>query len=332
MTDASTLTLTGAGRPVYALDFSVRPVGLSSPPPVARWTAKANAFAMAWLEKFGVFPSVWAIAEACSVAQHETLCGDAWPGEYNWGALQLRKLTPGEKAVLASLKPDPRNVKDARAALAAAVTSNAIPDEPHGALHVDSSPGVGWYWVFFRKCADDVEGAGYFIHVLCEQRPAVRDVLQRALGAWSTELFDIADRMYATHYFEGFYVPTNLYKGPDGTMKTGAQMNVLDYARALGGIAPTICTTLQQANWTPHPGKFAFDLSSVMGVQSALTFLAGKKQRPDFDPKGVDNVLGTNTKAAITAFQRSVNLAPSGTPDATTLAALRQALDQLGGA
>lgn len=331
MTDEIFPQLTPAGRPVYGIDFTVSVsmnFGAASSAP--RWGTKATAFAQAWMTKYGTAPSKWAVSCACAVAQHETLCGDAWPGEFNWGAIQLRVLTAAEKTVLASVPCTPQSVKDARTVLAAAVEAGTIPAEPNGALHVDSSPGKGWYWVFFHAFVDDVAGAAYFLHVLCDQRPASLPILNQALGAWRTDLFNLANVMYQTHYYEGFRIPTSMYTAPDGTQVTGAVMNVLDYSGSLIGIAPGIFSALQILNWSATPGKMSFDLSTTFGVQSALTYLAGKLSGVwnAIDPLGVDGVLGPKTEKALTMFQKLSAIPITGKIDAQTVAMLRTALDK----
>lgn len=323
--------MTPAGRPIYDRDFDLVQLNEfgTTQTPTSRWVQKANAFANAWHDKFKVSPGVCLVVDALSVAQHETLCGDAWPGEFNWGALQLRAtLTDLEKAAISSLVPNPQNVKLARGMLAAAVEAGAVPVEPNGALHVDSSPGRGWYWVFFRKFPDDTAGAAYFIHVLCENRPGCMSILKSSTQDWNSDLFDLASAMYATHYYEGFRIPTQMYDGPDGKKVTGVVMNELDYAGSLEKIAPTIFDALQ--GWVPPLITPQWDLSAVAGVQSALTFLAGKYggRWQKMDPQGVDGKLGPLTKAALLEFQNFMSIPATGQIDVQTVATLRTVLER----
>jgi len=58
--------------------------------------------------------------------------------------------------------------------------------------------------------------------------------------------------------------------------------------------------------------------ASIKAIQSAL-LAAG------FDPKGIDGSFGANTRAAVTAFQRSRGLKPDGIVGKNTLAALMPA-------
>lgn len=227
---------------------------------VERWRAKADAFAAGWHAKFNVVPSKHAVILGLSVAQHETRCGDSWEGEHNWGAVQKRILTPAEKAVIvkAGLAPHPSKVDDARDVLAVAVEVGDIPAPDHCALHVDSSPGKGWYWVFFWAFPSDDEGAAFFIHVLAEQRASCRAVLDN-LGGTEHQL---AAAMYGkpgSRYFEGFYKPGVHYtrsadgkwvEGPAGTT-SGEDLNIGAYASALTKIAPDIRSSLVDWTWAP---------------------------------------------------------------------------------
>jgi hypothetical protein len=331
MPDANALT--PAGRPIYDSNFNpVQPNEFgTTQTPTSRWVQKANAFATAWGQKYKTVAPVCLVCDALAVAQHETLCGDAWPNEFNWGALQLRTLRIGEIAALTGIVPSPANVKAARVALVAGVAAGAFSDEPNGALHVDSSPGKGWYWVFFRKCANDIDGASFFIQVLCGNRPGCLSILKSATQDWHSDCFDLASAMYATHYFEGFRIPTQMYTGPDGKQVTGVVMNELDYSGSLEKIAPIVFDALQ--GWQPPAILPQFDLTTVQGVQSALTFLAGKYggrwQR--MDPQGVDGKLGPLTRAALLEFQDFMSVPKTGQIDAQTVAVLRTALDKAQG-
>jgi peptidoglycan hydrolase-like protein with peptidoglycan-binding domain len=71
---------------------------------------------------------------------------------------------------------------------------------------------------------------------------------------------------------------------------------------------------------SPRP---AFDLTTVIGVQRALTSL--KVPNP---PLIEDGVSGTKTRAAVREFQRSHDLVVDGVVGEETRAALKAALDQ----
>lgn len=59
-------------------------------------------------------------------------------------------------------------------------------------------------------------------------------------------------------------------------------------------------------------------MSNILGLQEALTHLAGKLHRPDLDPNGIDGVLGNNTKQAIKAVQTYTNVKVDGVPGPET--------------
>jgi hypothetical protein len=219
-----------------------------------RWQQKADALSGAWRAKYGVVLGWAGTVLALGVAQHETWCGDAWPGEHNWGAVQYRTLHPQEQQVLtdAGLHPDPRSVSAARAALAAAVAAGHVVADPAGALHVDSSPGLrtttnpgGWYWVYFRAFGTDEEGAECFVTSLTRPKPTggTRGILEAAQtpadGQWGAQAHVLAAEMYAPPgYYEGVHDPTQ---------PGGKEANVADYSTAVASAATTIAAGL--AGW-----------------------------------------------------------------------------------
>lgn len=242
-----------------------------------RWQQKAAALAAGWRDRFGVEPSTATVALALSVAQHETRCGDAWPGEHNWGAVQRRSLNTFERGSLSAIKPHPDNVGQARAKLDAdgwladpicracgeprrvlpPATScdkcNGTEFVERGALHVDSSPGKGYYWVYFWRFVDDAAGANFFVKILAADRASCRAVLETGGTPHA-----LARAMYMTRYYEGFYkrasyyernekgrwveVPTN---GP-GAM-AGSELNISSYGGALALLVPEIRTGMSTA-------------------------------------------------------------------------------------
>ena len=271
-----------------------------------RWAQKAAAYAAGWTSSFQSPPTIWNVVLGLSVAQHETYCGDAWIGEHNWGAVQLGGLSPDEKTCLsdAGLTPSAANLVAARQALAVANLTRA-----GGALHIDTSPIYGHYFAWFRAFTTDEAGASFFVKVLAgATRPGCRAALESSLGSWMADAQALAQAMYDTHYYEGFHDPRK---------PGGPAANVADYASAILALAPTISFALLTQKWTPPSGP-QFDLSSTMGVQSALTFLAGKIGQHSFDPLGVDGIAGKNTTAAIKAFQSFATLPETGAVDDPT--------------
>lgn len=287
-------------------------------PILQRWATKATAFATAWQNTFKTPPSFWCVALGLSVAQHETFCGDAWPGEHNWGAVQLGGLNPAEEAVLkaASITPSEANLAAAITALEAAGHMRT-----GGALHVDTSPVGGPYFAWFRAFPTDLDGATCFVETLAGvTRPKCKAVMDAALGAWTADCQALAQAMYDTHYYEGFHNPN---------LPGGAAADVADYSRDILAFAPLIFSSLMSIGWTDSSSQHPqFDFTSVMGYQSALTFLAGKLSHHEFDPLGVDNKLGKDTKAAIGAFQAYAGIPITGQMNDPTTQALQLAISK----
>jgi len=241
---------TPAGRPLFGAS------GAFAESPQEHWIGKVTAMLAGWRAVFQEGLALEGAILACGVAQHETHCGDSWAGEYNWGAVQRRVPTLAEQTVLADahIQPQPSNVTAARAALADAVAKHKVAADPSGALHVDSSPGRGWYWVFFWKFDSDAHGAAFFANVIAgKYRPKCRAVIENAgaiiLPEGQTEGLLLAQEMYTTHYFEGHYVPTETVKLPDGTTRTGAQQNVVDYGTSVDACVRDITSALGE--WVP---------------------------------------------------------------------------------
>lgn len=63
---------------------------------------KCDAYREGWRRNFAALPSHENTALGVAVAWHETKCGDAWPGEFNWGATTLRALNSAEQWLLAT--------------------------------------------------------------------------------------------------------------------------------------------------------------------------------------------------------------------------------------
>jgi hypothetical protein len=286
-----------------------------------RWYEKANAYAQAWAQVFGVPPTRANVALALSVAEHETRCGNAWPGEYNWGActkgqLSLIQRTAIRSAGVAPVLSPSAARHAAELAATAALEAAGCPPNADQAIHVDSSPAAGAYFTFFGKFADDVAGAVYFVHVIAETRASCRVVLERG-GA----PYELAAAMYRSHYYAGFHDPTR---------EGGVEANVSDYAKSLMGLHPGIVTAL--VAWTPGaepPPLYTEpeappDITTVLGVQQALNRLC-----KDCAPLAEDGVMGPKTHAAIATWQRAQGLTPDGIVGPKTRAALAAALERI---
>ena len=281
-----------------------------------RWWQKANAYAAAWSKIFaGEIPSKYNVALGLGVAEHETWCGDAWKGEHNWGAVQLRGLNAVERGILsqAGLTASSANLPQAKALLGA---NSAV----GGALHIDTSPVAGPYFVWFCAFPDDETGAEKFVQVLAKNRPSCCDVLESntpsALG--------LASAMYKSHYYEGFHDPHK---------PGGDDANILDYTNAISALTNEAYEAL--ADW--EPGKnfpayvptdpSTFDLETITGVQQAWNFLALPGNTIP-----VSGLMDAATKNALMSFQRT-HLGPfmhplsvDGNPGPDTVYALQAAL------
>ena len=201
------------------------------------------------LEKYNTLKSSWGeepgVNELClagAVAEHETCCGDAWPGEHNWGGLQLAKLSEAEHVLLdvQSIVPGATYTSAGETALAAA---RLILHRADGALHADSSPTKGWYFVWFYAFATDKQGAEAFVSRILGYAG-----VPAALKTGEPHV--VAEAMYRARYFEGFNKPdpapeeTFAGKWPrEGWLRTGPltkgeAKNVDAYAGALVKIVP----------------------------------------------------------------------------------------------
>jgi hypothetical protein len=226
-----------------------------------------------------------------------------------------------EQHAIQAIVPSNANVPAARAALKAV---NLYRN--NGALHVDTTPtatGQRSYFVWFASFPTEAAGAQRFIQVLAGNRPPCKAVLDSAIGAWAANASALATAMYQSHYYEGFHDPHS---------PGGVQKNIADYAGAILALAPTIYTALALTQWNASPGFPQFDCSSVMGCQSALTFLASKLNDQTLDPMGIDGAMGPHTRSAAAAFQKEVGIAVTGNFDPSTQDALRTALSQTGAA
>lgn len=297
----------------------------------AEWWLKANAVASA----VGGEPKMQTVVMYLTIAEGETACGEAtgWEGEHNWGATTARALHADEHAVLEAAgvraTVDLRDLRArefaARAAIAAAVAAGKLSDPgPTVALHCDSAPTTGPYFVWFAAFPDDVAGAKYFASFF--RAAAERDAL--ASGA----PYAMASAMYAAGYFKGFHVGHGLYEQREGRWvllmpgegastptKTGAELNIAAYASTLERLGPVIRAAL--VGWTPgaEPEVYAEpaapdpEVGSTAWVQDRLN-IAGASPALDVDGK-----IGPKTQAALRAYQKGHGLKITGTATQATI-------------
>lgn len=198
------------------------------------WTGLASDYVAAYKQAFPTaggasesLPLRSAVCLCMAVAEHETNNGRAWPGTNNFGAVQLRRLTPDELAAF-------------QAGTLKAGDYNA---DRTGVLHVDTHPGPGGsvpYPVWFAAFARRIDGIAHFLKVLYRLSTDEPD----REGADSRSL---ALAMYLHGYFEGGHPgarPVSLRAAPFNAAELA---NVSDYAGAVEKCLVTILAALQ--NW-----------------------------------------------------------------------------------
>lgn len=259
--------------------------------------AKFAALLKGWLQVVKEPPTSDEVSLAGAVAEHETRCGDAWPGEYNWGGLQLAKLSDEEKAKLqnAGIEATAPYMPEGVVALREA---SALLSRPDGAIHCDSTPGPPrrWYFVWFHRFANDDVGAAFFVKRLLSY-----EGVRAALATGSSQA--VAEAMYRGRYFEGFHDPTpqadEKFSGVwprkgwmrQGPLTAGEKQNVDDYALALAGFARLwrgianveLCDTLDEAKSAPMTQKT--DIRHNEGVRERVARIASEHAPMDVATK-----------------------------------------------
>jgi peptidoglycan hydrolase-like protein with peptidoglycan-binding domain len=286
-----------------------------------RYADKAAIYVAAYTKVMGSSPSKHNVLFGLSVAQHETECGDALAG--NWGGTTAKQLSATDRVALANAGLSPDNESDV------AKAQTLLGDHPGLILWRDYSAQSGWYWIWFFKPDTPVDGATYFIRVLVSQRPGCKAVMDDT----SATLDALARVMYQSHYYLGVFNPHAMvtYRGQS---MSGDEANIESYRDALSSIEDVIAESL--AGWTPSslpsvadPAEPPFDLYTVIGYQGALTWLATRLHRPEFDPKGIDGIAGTDTKKAVEAFQAYAQLKFDGDVGEETRNALLRVIEMI---
>jgi hypothetical protein len=270
---------------------------------MSRYHYKGNALVAAWQTRYaGTLPTKHAVVMCCAVAEHETMCGDAWNHSGNWGAIQRRRMTAAERAVVAS-------------------GGTPAPTDAFEQLHGDSSPITGryatWFWAFPKDTvyppaglAGDAAGAWKLLEVLLDERPVIQEIID------SIDVQSLASDMYHTHYYEGVHDPRK---------PGGVDANIADYGHALAWTSGAFSAGL--ADWQPGgnagagAGTASPDLSTTLGVQQALNRLGVAD--PPLDEDGIN---GPKTRAAVILFQQQAAIQVDGVIGPQTRAALASAL------
>jgi hypothetical protein len=174
-------------------------------------------------------PSRNALLLACSVAQHETANGLAWPGTNNFGAVQLRKLTAAEFAAYQAGTLHAGDYTPAR----------------DGVLHVDTHPlGQGAsqpYPVWFAAFAKRTDGIAHFLKTLYADSLCAPDAPDATPAS-------VALEMYCGHYFEGAWKDERPFQARRAKpLSPNEQRDVDDYAGAVNACLAMICGAL--ASW-----------------------------------------------------------------------------------
>lgn len=272
------------------------------------WRSKAASCAAAWQQKFSRPPTDNELSLALAVAEGETRCGDAWPGEHNWGATTLRSLTDAERQAVVAAGVSPTvgagrdaAAKAAEAAIGAAGMPSPLGPPVTGRIHCDSYPGRGAYFVWFAAFDDDIAGAAYFLRAIC-RTGAERAALQTGSAQ------SMAAAMYAAGYYSGFH--------PHSTLE-GNQANIDDYARMIGSSLPAIRAALAGNPAPPRTLRYGDHGDDVKALQHALNNRDGATSL-----LAEDGAFGPATESAVIQFQRMHGLAVDGAVGPATRSAL----------
>ena len=186
------------------------------------WPQLAADYDRAAQQAFGRTVSRDALCLAMAVAEHETNNSRAWPGSFNFGAVQLRGLTPAEAAAFA----------------AGTLKAGDYTPSRDGVLHVDTHPPGVPYPVWFAAFPTRVAGISFFLRTLWR------------LSAGAPEAPDatpasVALAMYQHHYFEGRHVDDRPWVAVRPVpLSAPEQANVDEYAGAVARCLAEIVTNL----------------------------------------------------------------------------------------
>lgn len=138
--------------------------------PAGYWPDLASDYVAAYQQAFPSaggaaerLPSRTAILLSMAVAEHETSNARAWPGTNNFGAVQLRSLTPAELAAYE----------------AGTLKAGDYTPSRDGVLHVDTHPIPGGdepYPVWFAAFPRRIDGIAHFLRTLYRDSAGAPDV------------------------------------------------------------------------------------------------------------------------------------------------------------
>lgn len=181
-------------------------------PNQAYWKQLANDYVAAF-KKIGLTPTRHAVLLAAAPAEFETNNSRAWPGTYNFGAVQGRGLTSDEQAKLASgeLQAGAR-----------------LPGNPGFVLHYDTNPDKGGakYAVWFVAFPTQVDGIVYYLKVLTGKALSV-------LIDPSGTLRQLATAMYLGGYYQGRHAGARPYYKRSYPLLDAEKANINDYTSAI---------------------------------------------------------------------------------------------------
>lgn len=175
------------------------------------WERLVDDYITAFRLVTGTTPTPHALLLVATPAEFETNSGRAWPGTFNFGAVQGRAPTPEERAEIeaGTLKEGAR-----------------ITGAPGYVLHVDTDPVRGPYFMWFAAFTNQRDGVAHYLRTLL--RPETLKVV-RANGT----LRELALAMYLAGYYVGKHPGARYYTQRKRPLLAAEQANIDDYANAL---------------------------------------------------------------------------------------------------
>lgn len=228
--------------------------------PDTYWRELEAAYETAFASAFGREAERFDVLLAMLVAELETQNGRAWPGTWNFGAVQLRALTADELAHYhaGTLK-----------------AGDTFPGNPGGVLHVDTHPttsGPQFYPVWFAAFPTRLDGIRYFL------KSAVYATAGELAAAHTGDDAKLARAMYLRGYYEGGAPGARPWWQRTEPLNAAEEKNVAAYAHAMDAHRSAITAAL---GWTepesePATGEIVHDSA---GVESASCTNVGTDER-----------------------------------------------------